>query len=94
MTWPRQIPIAGEPREVVEIVEAYARFMSRSQLPKLFINANPGSILVGPQREKCRQWPNQKEVTVKGGHFIQEISPSEIGTHIKKFIRDINGKLD
>ena len=94
LTWPRQIPIAGEPREVVEIVEAYARFMSRSQLPKLFINANPGSILVGPQREKCRQWPNQKEVTVKGGHFIQEISPSEIGTHIKKFIRDINGKLD
>lgn len=94
LTWPRQIPIAGEPREVVEIVGAYARFMSQNQLPKLFINADPGSILVGPQREKSRQWPNQKEVTVKGGHFIQEISPCEIGMHIKRFISDINGKLD
>jgi haloalkane dehalogenase len=48
-------------------------------LPKLFINANPGAILIGPQREFCRRWPNQREVTVRGIHFIQEDSPDEIG---------------
>ena len=86
LTWPRQIPIAGEPADVVNITENYARFMSQTQFPKLFINADPGSILVGRQRDKARLWPNQTEVTVKGGHFIQEISPHDIGVHIRRFI--------
>jgi haloalkane dehalogenase len=90
LTWPRQIPIEGEPAEVVEIVKNYAYFMSETHLPKLFINADPGSILIGKQRELARKWPNQKEVTVNGGHFIQEVSPDEIGESIKDFLIGLN----
>jgi haloalkane dehalogenase len=89
LSWPRQIPIAGAPAEVVHIVEDYARWLSRSPLPKLFINAEPGSILVGRQREVCRRWPNQTEVTVKGLHFLQEDSPDEIGRAVAAFVRQL-----
>ena len=89
LTWPRQLPIAGEPREVVKIVQEYEEFLGNSDIPKLFVNAEPGSILVGKQRERARLWPNQKEVTVKGGHFIQEISPNEIGKYLKEFLLSI-----
>ena len=82
LNWPRQIPIEGEPAHMVELVEAYSAFMASSDIPKLFINADPGSILVGKQREFCRSWPNQLEVTVKGLHFLQEDSPQEIGQAI------------
>ena len=82
LNWPRQIPIEGEPAQMVELVEAYGAFMASSDIPKLFINADPGSILVGKQREFCRSWPNQLEVTVKGLHFLQEDSPQEIGQAI------------
>ena len=82
LNWPRQIPIEGEPAHMVELVEAYGAFMASSDIPKLFINADPGSILVGKQREFCRSWPNQLEVTVKGLHFLQEDSPQEIGQAI------------
>jgi haloalkane dehalogenase len=89
LTWPRQIPLAGEPADVVAIVDEYARWLSESPVPKLFVNADPGSILVGAQREFCRRWPNQREVTVKGSHFIQEDSPAEIGLAIAGFLRDL-----
>ena len=79
LTWPRQIPIDGEPTVVVELVQSYADWLSESMVPKLFINADPGAILTGPQREFCRTWPNQQEVTVAGTHFLQEDSPHEIG---------------
>ena len=79
LNWPRQIPINGEPLNMVELVDAYAAFMTNTDIPKLFINADPGSILVGKQRDFCRTWPNQTEVTVKGLHFVQEDSPQEIG---------------
>ena len=82
LNWPRQIPIEGEPAHMVELVEAYSGFMASSDIQKLFINADPGSILVGKQREFCRSWPNQHEVTVKGLHFLQEDSPQEIGQAI------------
>ena len=82
LTWPQQIPFDGEPADVVELVQRYADWLSTSNLPKLFINADPGIILVGAQREFCRTWPNQREVTVKGLHFIQEDSPDEIGQAI------------
>ena len=82
LNWPRQIPIEGEPAHMVELVKAYGEFMTGSDIPKLFINADPGSILVGKQREFCRSWPNQLEVTVKGLHFLQEDSPQEIGQAI------------
>ena len=85
LTWPRQIPINGAPADVYRIVDGYSKWLATSDLPKLFINADPGSILVGAQREFCRTWPNQTEVTVKGIHFIQEDSPDEIGQAIAEW---------
>ncbi len=79
LTWPREIPIDGEPADVTEIVAAYAEWLVGSDVPKLFINAEPGAILVGPQRDFARTWPNLTEVTVPGNHFVQEDSPHEIG---------------
>ena len=87
LSWPRQIPIAGAPPEVVAIVEDYARWLSVSPIPKLFLNAEPGSILVGRQREFCRRWPNQTERTITGVHFVQEDSPNEIGAAVAAFVR-------
>ena len=87
LTWPRQIPLGGEPADVVEIVEQYGAWLSRSALPKLFINAEPGAILIGDQREFCRSWPNQTEVTVKGAHFIQEDSAAEIAEAIAGWMK-------
>jgi haloalkane dehalogenase len=86
LTWPREIPLGGEPADVVAIVQAYADWLATSDVPKLFINADPGAILVGAQRAFCRSWPNQHEVTVKGSHFIQEDSPGEIGQAIKSWL--------
>jgi len=85
LTWPRQIPIDGEPGDVHDIVASYASWMAANDLPKLFINADPGMILTGPQREFCRTWKNQTEVTVPGLHFIQEDSPEEIGEAIAQW---------
>ena len=94
LTWPREIPFVGElrpevesldkigPEDVVQIVAEYAEWLAGSDVPKLYINAEPGAILTGPQREFCRTWPNQQEVPVKGIHFIQEDSPAEIGQAI------------
>jgi haloalkane dehalogenase len=89
LNWPRQIPIEGEPKDVVALVNQYGAFMAASDIPKLFINADPGSILVGPQREFCRSWPNQQEVTVKGLHFIQEDSPVEIGQAVANWLKTL-----
>lgn len=83
LTWPRQIPVEGSPVEVVAIVEDYGQWMSTATFPKLFVNAEPGSILLGPQREFCRSWPNQREVSVAGLHFIQEDSAEEIGAAVR-----------
>jgi len=85
LTWPREIPVEGEPVDVVEIVGRYAEWLGASDVPKLFINADPGAILIGRQREFCRSWPNQREVTVKGVHFVQEDSPREIGRAIAEW---------
>jgi haloalkane dehalogenase len=82
LCWPREIPIDGEPASVVELAAAYADWMTENDLPKLFVNADPGAILVGPQREFCRKWRNQTEITVSGSHFIQEDSGPEIGRAI------------
>lgn len=91
LNWPRQIPIDGEPPAMVELVTAYGRWLeSATAIPKLFVNAEPGSILVGRQREYCRRWPNQQEVTVKGTHFIQEDSPAEIGQAVAQWIDGIS----
>ncbi len=87
LSWPRELPIDGEPADVVAIVSEYAAWLARCETPKLFINAKPGAILTGAQREFCRTWPNQSEVTVRGIHFIQEDSGQEIGTAIADWLR-------
>ena len=89
LTWPRQIPLDGEPAEVVEEVRKNAEFHKTSDIPKLFVNADPGSILVGEQREFARSWQNQTEVTVKGNHFVQEDSSEEIGNALREFIKGL-----
>lgn len=91
LTWPRQIPIEGQPEDVVATVERYGAWLAGSDVAKLFINAEPGSILTGAQREFCRSWPNQTEVTVKGTHFIQEDSPDEIGKAVADFVKGLRG---
>jgi haloalkane dehalogenase len=90
LDWPRQMPLAGEPADVVERVQAYADWLAESPLPKLFINAEPGAILIGAQREFCRSWPNQSEITVQGIHFIQEDSPNEIAAAISRWYAAIS----
>ena len=90
LNWPRQIPIAGEPPNVVALVQQYADWLSASSVPKLFVNADPGSILVGAQREFCRSWPNQQEVTVPGLHFIQEDSGAAIGQALVTWLSQID----
>jgi haloalkane dehalogenase len=85
LSWPREIPIDGEPHSVVEPVSAYAEWMAGNDIAKLFVNAEPGAILVGEQRNFCRQWRNQTEVTVSGIHFIQEDSGPEIGSAIARW---------
>ena len=86
LSWPRQIPIDGEPPKVVEVIAAYADWLASAPVPKLFVNAEPGAILTGAQREFCRTWPNQTEVTVRGSHFIQEDSPDEIGAALASWL--------
>jgi haloalkane dehalogenase len=90
LTWPREIPIDGQPSDVHEIVADYAAWLVQSDIPKLFINADPGSILIGKQREYCRSWAHQQEITVKGSHFIQEDSPDEIGQGITEFLSHLD----
>ena len=89
LTWPRQIPIEGEPEAVVDEVIKNGEFHKNSDIAKLFINADPGSILIGEQREFVRSWKNLKEVSVKGNHFIQEHSPNEIGSALKEFLESL-----
>lgn len=91
LSWPREIPIDGEPEDVCAIVAAYADWLRTCDTPKLFVNADPGAILLGRQREFCRGFRNQQEVTVPGIHFLQEDSPDEIGTAIANWRRRING---
>ena len=86
LTWPRQIPLDGEPQDVCTIVASYAEWLSKSTLPKLFVNAEPGAILTGMQREFCRGFPNQTEVSVAGQHFIQEDSPADIAAAINDWL--------
>jgi haloalkane dehalogenase len=88
LDWPRQLPIEGEPADVVQIVQDYADWLAGSSVPKLFLNAEPGSILVGAQREFCRSWPNQREVTVPGRHFVPEDSGDLIGRAVADWLRD------
>ena len=87
LSWPRNIPIDGEPADVVAVVNDYRSWLAKSDIPKLFINAEPGFIVRGRIRELIRTWPNLTEVTVSGIQYVQEDSPDEIGTAIAEFVR-------
>jgi haloalkane dehalogenase len=89
LTWTRDLPIAGEPADVVSIVDSYARWLSRSPIPKLFIDADPAGFLIGAQREFCRAWPNQEIVTVKAAHFLQEEAPEAVGEATARFVAKV-----
>lgn len=89
LTWPREIPIGGEPKDVHDIAESYSQWLqASSSVPKLFVNADPGTVLTGAQRELARRFPNQEEITVNGLHFIQEDSPTEIGEAVARFVEE------
>jgi haloalkane dehalogenase len=89
LTWTRELPIEGQPEDVCRIVDSYARWLVTSPIPKLFINGDPSGFLIGPQREFCRTWSNQQEITVKGAHFLQEECPSEIGQATARFVAQV-----
>jgi haloalkane dehalogenase len=89
LLWPRELPIEGTPADVVKIVESYGEWLAANDLPKLFINADPAAQLIGRMRDFCRGWPNQREVTVPGIHFIQEDSPDQIGAAIREFVGNL-----
>ena len=86
LTWPREIPIEGQPSDMHDVVSDYGQWLASSQVAKLFVNADPGSILTGRQREFCRSWPNQSEVTVPGIHFVQEDSGDQIGRAVAEWL--------
>src|SRR5215813_6124381 len=86
LAWTRDLPIAGDPADVVDVVESYSDWISKSSVPKLFIDADPAGFLIGAQREFCRAWPNQQVVTVQGSHFLQEDSPAEVGQATARFV--------
>lgn len=85
LSWPRELPLEGEPVDVVGIVNAYASWLATTDIPKLFVNADPGAILIGRQRDFCRGFKNQTEVTVPGIHFIQEDSAVEIAAALRSW---------
>ena len=89
LVWPRQIPIEDEPADVTAIVESYGKAMAQSRIPKLLIAGDPGAIVRGRTLEFCRTWLNQREVTVKGMHFLQEDSPHEIGNALREFLQSL-----
>jgi haloalkane dehalogenase len=89
LTIPRQVPLDGEPPDVAEIVMAYSEWLSQSTVPKLFVNGDPGAALTGAEREFCRSWPEQTEVTVRGLHFLQEDSPHELGQAIATWLKTL-----
>ncbi|MQA35764.1 haloalkane dehalogenase [Modestobacter roseus] len=86
LEWPRQLPIEHVPPGVHDVVDRYGQWLAHSEVPKLFLNAEPGSILVGRQRTRVRRWPALTEVTVPGGHFVPEDSPDEIGRALAEWI--------
>jgi len=89
LSWTRELPIAGEPADVVAIVDAYAKWLSTSPIPKLFIDADPAGFLIGAQREFCRAWPNQETTVIKGAHFLQEEAPHEVGQATARFVSKV-----
>jgi haloalkane dehalogenase len=92
LSWPRNIPIDGDPADVVKIVNDYRSWLAESDVPKLFIDAEPGGIVDDSMRADVLSWPNLTRTTVRGGHFVQEDSPHEIGTALAEFVRRLRAQ--
>ena len=86
LTWPREIPIDGRPADVAAVVAANAAWTAPTPVAKLFINGDPGALLTGPLRERCRRWPHQRAVTVPGLHFLPEDAPRQIADALDDWI--------
>jgi haloalkane dehalogenase len=89
LVWPRELPIDGEPADLVATVNDYGAWLAHRSIPKLFIAGDPGAMLIGPARDFCEGWPHQHKVTVPGIHYLQEDAPTEIGVAIARFIKDL-----
>jgi haloalkane dehalogenase len=94
LSFPRQIPLDGEPVEVARVVTEFGNWLKQSRVPKLCIHGNPGAVETESVRKFCSTWPNQTEITVKGKHFLQEDSPLEIGKAIKEFVIKLRSSND
>lgn len=92
LSWPRNIPIDGEPADVVSVVNDYSSWLAESDVPKLFINAEPGMIVPGRPLDIIRAWPNLTETIVRGVHFVQEDSPDEVGAAVAQFVRELRSR--
>jgi haloalkane dehalogenase len=88
LTWPREIPIGGEPQDVHQIIETYSRWLASSNIPKLFIEAVPGAMFQS-HRNFARTWPNQAHIKITGGHFVQEDSPEETGQAMASWLQNL-----
>ena len=91
LTWARNLPISGEPADVVATVEANAAWLRETPVPKVFIRGRPGGIVQGPRIDFCRGLPNTREIVVPGIHYIQEDSPGEIGDAVAALVRGLDG---
>lgn len=89
LVWPRELPIEGEPADVIAAVESYGAWLAASAVPKLLICADEGTLLIGKPLQFSRTWRNQREVTVTGRHFVQEDSPEQIGRAVAAFVQDV-----
>jgi haloalkane dehalogenase len=90
LTWPRELPIDGEPPNVVEVFQKYGAWLAQSPIPKLYIRAEPGTQ--SPKIiEQARTWPNQQEVVVPGVHYPQEDAPDAVGSAIAGWLQGVRG---
>jgi haloalkane dehalogenase len=89
LQWPREVPIDGNPSDVAQLIANYSKWLSESQIPKLFINADPGVFITGRVRKLCSDWPNQQEVTVNGLHFLPEDSPEAVARAVARWLKHL-----
>jgi haloalkane dehalogenase len=91
LSWPRQMPLDGEPADVAQVIASYGEWLAGSTVPKLYLQSNPGGLDSGRMRAFCSRWPNQKTVAIRGTHFVQEDSAPEISSALADFVRSLRG---
>jgi haloalkane dehalogenase len=89
LAWYRQLPIDGEPHEMVAQVERYAAWMAQTRFPKLRIDANPGGFLAVRNGVNGSGWHNERMVTVAGGGMVLEDSPAAVGNALADWLESL-----